>query len=68
MKSVKTIVALSIIVLMAAASPFAFAQAAHVRWDIINVTPGPTVNPGGQASAMDNVGDTITSTWHRTRL
>jgi hypothetical protein len=62
MKSIKTIVGLSIIGLMAAASSFAFAQAAHVRWDIINVTPGPTVNPGGQASAMDNIGDTITFT------
>jgi hypothetical protein len=64
MKSAKTcILALSIILLMTAGAPFAFAQAAHVRWDIINLTtPGATVNAGGQASAKNNIGDTITLT------
>src|SRR5215470_12010263 len=42
-------------------------DAEHVRWDIIHLTPGPggvgaTVNSGGQASAKDNIGDTITFT------
>src|SRR5215469_972262 len=51
MKSVKTIVGLSIVVLMAAASPFAFAQATHVRWDIITVNfVALTVDAGGVAS------------------
>jgi hypothetical protein len=43
----------------------AYAQAQHVGWDIIKLTAipaPPTVNPGGQASAMDNIGDTITLT------
>ena len=34
----------------------------RVRWDIITLTAGPTVHPGGQASANDNIGDTITLT------
>src|SRR5437867_9092793 len=37
-------------------------KAERVRWDIIHLTAGPTVNPGGQASAQDNIGDTITFT------
>jgi hypothetical protein len=38
-------------------------QAQHVRWDIIVLSlPGSTVNAGGQASAKDNLGDTITLT------
>jgi hypothetical protein len=38
-------------------------QAQHVRWDIVSLSlPGATVNPGGQASALDNIGDTITLT------
>jgi len=32
-----TVLGLSIIVMMTASAPFAFAQAAHVRWDIISV-------------------------------
>ncbi|HJZ73184.1 MAG TPA: hypothetical protein VKE51_15675 [Vicinamibacterales bacterium] len=45
------------------ASPVVRGQAQHVRWDIIRLsTPATTVNPGGQASAMDNLGDTITLT------
>jgi len=53
MKSVKTIIGLSIIVLMVAASPFAFAQAQHVRWDITNssLTVPPVFTPGGVAFA-----------------
>jgi hypothetical protein len=53
---------LSIIVLVMASSPSVFAQAAHVQWDIVLLTPGPTVNAGGQASAQNNIGDTITLT------
>ena len=34
----------------------------RIRWDIITLTAGPTVHPGGQASADDNIGDTITLT------
>lgn len=34
----------------------------RMRWDIIALTAGPTVNPGGQASATDNTNDTITLT------
>jgi hypothetical protein len=34
----------------------------RMRWDIITLTAGPTVHPGGQASANDNIGDTITLT------
>ena len=34
----------------------------RVRWDIVTLTAGPTVHPGGQASANDNIGDTITLT------
>jgi hypothetical protein len=36
-------------------------QAQHVRWDIILLTPGPTVNAGGQASAKDNQYSTPTN-------
>lgn len=34
----------------------------RIRWDIIALTAGPTVNPGGQASAKNNTNDTITLT------
>jgi hypothetical protein len=37
-------------------------EAQHVRWDIVHLTPGVTVNPGGEASAKNNIGDTITLT------
>src|SRR5437867_7745324 len=38
-------------------------KAEHVRWDIIVLTPpGATVNAGGQASALNNIGDQITFT------
>src|SRR5437867_1824190 len=50
---------------MTIASPVVHGQAQHVRWDIVSLSlPGATVNPGGQASAKDNltVGDTITLT------
>ncbi len=54
---------LSSVVLLMAASPSVFAQAAHVRWDIIVLTPpGATVNAGGEASALNNIGDKITLT------
>jgi hypothetical protein len=63
MKSARTyILALTIIFVMTAGTPFVFGQAAHVRWDIINLTPGPTVNAGGHASALNNIGGMITFT------
>jgi hypothetical protein len=34
----------------------------RIRWDIITLTAGPTVHPGGRASAKDNIGDRITLT------
>jgi hypothetical protein len=34
----------------------------HVRWDLIVLTPVATVNAGGQASALNNIGDQITFT------
>jgi len=56
-------VSLAVLLAMTVASPVARAQAQHVRWDIISLSlPATTVNPGGQASAKDNIGDTITLT------
>jgi len=64
MKSAKAILGLSIIVMMTAAAPFAFAQAAHVRWDIVSVNfvPPLTTEAGGVASATANDGSYITMT------
>lgn len=65
MKSAKAIFGLSIIVMVTAAAPFVFAQAAHVRWDIISVNfVDHTVNVGGMASAtaLPNDGSSITLT------
>jgi hypothetical protein len=67
MKSVRlSVLGLSVILMMTAAAPSVFAQAADVRWDIVHLTPaapsGATVNPGGQASALDAANDTITLT------
>jgi len=58
MKSVKTIIWLSIIVMMTAASPFAFAQAQQVRWDITisSLTVPPIFTPGGVAFASARSG------------
>jgi hypothetical protein len=62
MKSVKAIVlGLSIIIMMTAAAPIAFAQAAHVRWDITTLNfVAFTVDAGGVASATANDGSYIT--------
>jgi len=65
MKSAKaTVLGLSIIVVMTAVAPIAFAQATHVRWDIvsINFVPPFTSEPGGVASATANDGSYITMT------
>ena len=63
MKLLKTIVGLTIIILVAAATPFAFAQATHVRWDIITVNfVANTVDAGGVASATAKGGSYITMT------
>ena len=65
MKSAKAIIGLSVIVgMMTAAAPLAFAQAAHVRWDIVSVNFAPpfTTQAGGIASATANDGSYITLT------
>jgi hypothetical protein len=56
-------VSLALLLAMTFGSRLAHGQAQHVRWDIILLTPGPvgggpTVNPGGQASAKDNQNST----------
>src|SRR5256885_14166783 len=57
------VLGLSLVVLLMAAGPSVFAEAARVRWDMIVLTPpGATVNAGGQASALNNIGDKITLT------
>jgi len=54
---------LAIVVMMTAAAPIAFAQAGHVRWDIISFPGTPfVVAPGGMASATANDGSHITLT------
>jgi hypothetical protein len=64
MKSAKaTVLGLSIIVMMIAVAPIAFAQATHVRWDIITVNfVALTVDAGGAASATASDGSYITLT------
>ena len=64
MKSAKaTVLGLSIIVMMTAVAPIAFAQATHVRWDIITVNfAALTVDAGGVASAAAQDGSYITMT------
>lgn len=61
MKFTKTFaLGLSIILVMTAAAPLAFAQAAHVRWDIVTITFATgTVSPGGFASAVAQDGSHI---------
>ena len=56
------LVSLAVLLAMTVGSPVVRGQAQHVRWDIIVLSPGVTVNPGGQASAKDNINDTITLT------
>ena len=58
MKSAKAAFGLSIIVMMTAVAPFAFAQAQHVRWDITNssLTVPPIFTPGGVAFASARSG------------
>jgi hypothetical protein len=56
-------VSLALLLAMTVGSRLAHGQAQHVRWDIVRLSvPGVTVNPGGQASAMDNIGNTLTLT------
>ena len=70
MKSARTFaLGLSIILMMTAAAPFASAQAAHARWDIITLTFATgTVSPGGFASAVAQDGSHITITGSGTFL
>jgi hypothetical protein len=56
-------VSLALLLAMTFGSRLAHGQAQHVRWDIVTLSlPGATVNPGGQASAKDNLGNTLTLT------
>ncbi len=52
------------LLLLAAMAPSAFAQAQHVRWDIISIIFGPPnpVSAGGHASALANDNSKITVT------
>jgi hypothetical protein len=57
------VLGLSLVVVLMAGSTSVLAQAAPVvRWDITILTPGVTMNAGGQASALNNIGDQITLT------
>src|SRR5258708_4718437 len=64
MKSARTFALGASIILMMVAAPFASAQAAYVRWDIISVNfVAPfTTSAGGVASATANDGSHITIT------
>jgi hypothetical protein len=65
MKPAKTLaLGLSIILMMTATAPVVFAQADHVRWDIISVNFAPpfTTSAGGIASALAGGGSHITFT------
>src|SRR3989442_7968734 len=58
-------VSLALLLAITFSSRLAHSQAQHVRWDIVSLSlPGATVNPGGQASAKDNlpVANTMTLT------
>src|SRR5689334_20480293 len=46
---------------MGAAAPPVFAQAAHIRWDIVTIASGSPA-PGGIASALSNNNSVITIT------
>jgi hypothetical protein len=59
------VLGLSITLIMTATAPLVFAQAAHVRWDLISLSivgSTVTVNPGGIASASANDTSHITLT------
>jgi hypothetical protein len=65
MKPAKTLaLGLSIILMMTAAAPVVFAQADHVRWDIVSINFAPpfTVSAGGIASTLAGDGSHITFT------
>ena len=54
-------VSLALLLAITFSSRLAHGQAQHVRWDIVSLSlPGATVNPGGEASAKDNLGNTLT--------
>ena len=57
------LVSFAVLLAMTVGSRVVRGQAQHVRWDIIRLSlPGATVNAGGAASAMDNLGNTLTLT------
>ena len=57
------LVSFAVLLAMTVGSRVVRGEAQHVRWDIIRLSlPGATVNPGGQASAKDNLGNTLTLT------
>ncbi len=51
----------TLVLLIMVTGPFAFGQAAHVRWDIVSINfAAGTLGPGGIASAQANDGSIIT--------
>src|SRR5436309_5226811 len=54
-------IATALFLIVGAGSAFAD-PAAHVRWDILNLSPPSNLGPGGFASATANDGSTITLT------
>jgi hypothetical protein len=67
MKSKATVlgptIIISLAIAMTAGTPFALAEASHVRWDIVSVNfASGTVSAGGMASATANDGSHITLT------
>jgi hypothetical protein len=59
---VRAFVWLAVLLSMIAAAPPVFAQAAHIRWDIISIASIATGAPGGIASAFSENGSQITIT------
>src|SRR5436309_4584419 len=54
-------VSLALLLAITFSSRLAHGQAQHVRWDIVSLSlPVAIVNPGGDASAKDNLGNTLT--------
>lgn len=58
------LVSLAVLVSMAVSVPVVYAQAAHVRWDLVHVNPPTVLNvtAGGVASALTRNGAVITLT------
>lgn len=61
MFSLRALLSLAVLLTMIAAAPLVFAQAAHIRWDIVTIASGSPA-PGGVASALSNNNSVITIT------